>query len=496
MPLVSEGDTEAFKFACEVVSNRSEYGSKAGKGGRKNKTGGGDMERERMEDLNSWLSDHREEMTEDIAGLVAIASVAEKKGEKEDAPFGEKCREVLDKMLSYAARDKIAAFDHEGYCGSLTVGAGEAEIGIWSHLDVVPAGEDWVYSPFQMQIKDGCLIGRGVQDNKGPAVAVYYTLKYCEEKGLLKNIRIRQIFGCQEESGMGDVAYYLEHNKAPEYSFVADCGFPVSCGEKGICRITLEGQEKMDSLCALQGGVVCNSVPDTATAELMVAGEKIAVSAEGIGGHAAFPVNTVNAIGVLAEKMQEYALPEPLEKAVAFLYQAGSNGYGEKIGIACEDEVSGKLTCNAGVLSLEDGKIRLILDIRYPVTVTVEDFLPKLKAEAAKAGFVVTECSDSKPYYMDKAHPFVGLLMDAWKEETGLNGEPYVMGGGTYARHIPNAVAFGTGMDRDLSGLELPAGHGNCHGADETEVLDNLLAAIKIYVNALCKIDGWFGEKQ
>lgn len=448
-----------------------------------------------METLKCWLEGQKEKIVEDIGGLVAIESIAENDNVQPPAPFGDKCRQVLDKMLSYAVRDKIASFDHEGYCGSVLIGEGKEEIGIWSHLDVVPAGGDWLYSPFSMGVKDGYLIGRGVQDNKGPAIAVYYTLKYCEEKKLLKNISVRQIFGCQEESGMGDVDYYLRHNKAPAYSFVADCGFPVCCGEKGICRITLEGKDKTDCISQLQGGVVCNSVPDYARAQLLIGGEKIDIRAEGIGGHAASPEGTVNAIGVLGEKMKEYALPNALEKAASFLYEAGSNGYGEKIGIGCEDEISGKLTCNAGVLSLEEGKIQLVLDIRYPVSMTVDDFLPKLTKEALKYGFIVAKLSDSKPYYMEKEHPFVQLLMDAWRERTGLDGDPYVMGGGTYARHIPNAVAFGTGMDRDLSALELPEGHGNCHGADETEVLENLLEAIHIYVNALCKIDRWIGER-
>lgn len=39
--------------------------------------------------------------------------------------------------------------------------------------------------------------------------------------------------------------------------------------------------------------------------------------------------------------------------------------------------------------------------------------------------------------------------------------------------------------------LELPAGHGSCHGADEAEVLDNLKKAIRIYVKTLQKLDDY-----
>ena len=40
-------------------------------------------------------------------------------------------------------------------------------IGLWNHLDVVPLGEGWDYAPFDPVVRDGYLIGRGAQDNKG-----------------------------------------------------------------------------------------------------------------------------------------------------------------------------------------------------------------------------------------------------------------------------------------------------------------------------------------
>ena len=62
------------------------------------------------------------------------------------------------------------------------------------------------------------------------------------------------------------------------------------------------------------------------------------------------------------------------------------------------------------------------------------------------------------------------------------------MGGGTYARKIPNAVGFGPGQSMDQSALELPPGHGNCHGADEAQSISALKEAVRIYVRALIKL--------
>ena len=39
----------------------------------------------------------------------------------------------------------------------------------------------------------------------------------------------------------------------------------------------------------------------------------------------------------------------------------------------------------------------------------------------------------------------VGLLTDLFNEITGCTVEPYVMGGGTYARKLPNAFGYGIG---------------------------------------------------
>ena len=88
---------------------------------------------------------------------------------------------------------------------------------------------------------------------------------------------------------------------------------------------------------------------------------------------------------------------------------------------------------------------------------------------------------------MNPEQPFIQTLMEAWREVTGLEGRPFVMGGGTYARKIPNAVAFGPGQERNLDRLGLPKGHGNCHCADEAELFENLKNAVKIYVFALKK---------
>ncbi len=50
-------------------------------------------------------------------------------------------------------------------------GEGAPHFGFAGHLDVVPAGEGWNGDPFDAQIQDGLLIGRGANDMKSAIAA-------------------------------------------------------------------------------------------------------------------------------------------------------------------------------------------------------------------------------------------------------------------------------------------------------------------------------------
>ena len=127
-----------------------------------------------MEGLSAWLQDREQQMIEEIGALVGIESVA-------DGRHVEECGKVMDQMTEFARRDGMEAVRHGDHCMCITMGDAGTEIGVWSHLDVVPAKGEWVYTPFSLQVKEGFLIGRGVQDNKGPAVAAYYAMRWCKE---------------------------------------------------------------------------------------------------------------------------------------------------------------------------------------------------------------------------------------------------------------------------------------------------------------------------
>ena len=112
-------------------------------------------------------------------------------------------------------------------------------------------------------------------------------------------------------------------------------------------------------------------------------------------------------------------------------------------------------------------------------------------ADWAKAhGAQLEVVMDSEPFYFPKEHPAVSTLTEIFNEESGCNLAPYVNGGGTYARKIPNAISFGPGFPKKPGEYDfLPEGHGGAHGPDELLDLKKMCQSFKIYVNAILAVD-------
>lgn len=85
---------------------------------------------------------------------------------------------------------------------------------------------------------------------------------------------------------------------------------------------------------------------------------------------------------------------------------------------------------------------------------------------------------------------FIAELQKLFNDITGQNSQPFVMGGGIYARVIPNAISFGPGMaTRQKISDFLPAGHGGCHGKDEAVVMEKAYNCARIYIAAIVMLD-------
>ncbi|MDY3917792.1 MAG: Sapep family Mn(2+)-dependent dipeptidase [Candidatus Limivivens sp.] len=448
-------------------------------------------------EMEAWMDAHEQEMLDDLAALVRIRSVA---GQGTgNSPFGKACRQVLDVILQMGEKYGFSVSDCDGYAGEICWGGfaqaadcgsvdkkpdAFEDFGVWGHLDVVPEGNGWKYPPYELTREGDFLIGRGVQDNKGPVIAVLYALRFLKESGWKPQKRFRLIFGCDEEQGMSDVEYFLAHYPAPAFSFVADCGFPVCRGEKGMLSLEIGKKLQSGKIRRMRSGSAWNIVPGEAWAEIFAEGKERLVSAAGVSGHAAFPEGTVHAAGELCRKLLELPLCAEEQEWISFLEKVCQDGWGTGLGIACKDEESGRLTCNPGILEMADGVWRVCFDIRYPVTISARDLLKEVEQTAERYGFTWKVRKNAPPFCVPAQHPLVERLMEVYNREQKDGKQPYIMGGGTYAKKIPRAVGFGPGLDQHLERLGFSGSRGNCHSVDEAQSLTNLKKAVKIYANA------------
>lgn len=116
---------------------------------------------------------------------------------------------------------------------------------IMTHLDVVPEGERsmWSSDPWTVQVKDGKVIGRGVEDNQQGLVASVFAALAFVEQGIVPERTIKLLFVADEEVGS---KYGIQHLLARHDLFrkedliiIPDGGNPegteIEVAEKNIC---------------------------------------------------------------------------------------------------------------------------------------------------------------------------------------------------------------------------------------------------------------------
>ena len=77
------------------------------------------------------------------------------------------------------------------------------------------------------------------------------------------------------------------------------------------------------------------------------------------------------------------------------------------------------------------------------MTKVYEECGPQTLEAFRQAGFERTVAGHKNKLYMPPEHPLVEKLLGVYHRCTGLEAVPKAIGGGTYAKMIPNVLAFG-----------------------------------------------------
>ena len=455
------------------------------------------------EQIKEYIFSHKSELLETLASLISIPSV---KGEPcEGAPFGKEPRKALDAMLDICA--------DMGFKTKLTADAvgsadyspeGEPELAILCHLDVVPAeAANWATDPFTMTERDGILYGRGVIDDKGPAVAALYAMKCIKDLCIPLKKGVRLVFGTDEENGSEDLKLYLAQEKLPPMVFTPDGSFPVINIEKGMMRSRFSGKCSGGSVVSFIGGSIPNAVPDKAKAVLRgiseetisaeiekdKSGARFSVSGdtilcEGKSAHASTPESGINAVTALISLLNRLPLAEGEQRNILrgleSAFPLGETD-GASAGLKCYDETSGALTCVFSIFSMDENGCSGTVDVRFPCCADLA-FMEKTEREAfAKAGCTFDSFMGDEPHCVPADSSFVQALLRVYERIEGKKGECIAIGGGTYVHNIEGGVAFGAERgDTDY----------HMHGADEWITAEELLRDAVLFAEVIAEICG------
>ncbi|WP_165005859.1 MULTISPECIES: M20 family metallopeptidase [unclassified Enterococcus] len=435
---------------------------------------------------------HHEQALESLNELIRIPSVLDEADAGEGHPFGKKVIEALDKVLEISEGLGFKTFkDPEGYYGYSEIGSGDELFGILCHMDVVPAGDEnnWETKPFDPTVKDGWLIGRGSQDDKGPSIAAMYAVKALMDAGVEFKTRIRFIFGTDEENLWRCLEKYNEKEEGITQGFAPDAEFPLIYAEKGLLQAYLTGPGTSDF--SVKAGGALNVVPDAAP----YAGEKLAEVKESLTKHgfdfedkgdsivvlgksihakdAAEGVNAISRLAIALSDVFDFAPIDFLGKLVQ------ENATGEQVVGKTVDEQSGELTMNFASLEITPEQTKIGVDMRIPVTLKKEDLVEKLTETAKKYELTYEEFDFLDSLYVPLDSELVKNLLGTYRDITGDMTEPFVSGGATFARTMNQCVAFGA-MFPDTPDF--------MHQANERWELSSMYKAMEIYAEAVYRL--------
>ena len=428
-----------------------------------------------------YIEDNYENMLNDLKRLVKYNSVLC----DDEKPFGSQNRKVLEEAILMMNEKGFNTKNVDYYACYGEVGQGDKTIGVVCHLDIVPAGEGWESNPFEVVQKGDRLYGRGVSDDKGAAVASMYAIKYLLDTNYQFKKKVRLILGCNEETGSKCIKHYVQKEGGVDMGFTPDGEFPGIYAEKGMISGVFKAKSKIVSI---KGGeasnIVCKKVEcelpsdsyDATKFKKYLDDNNIkyeindnTVTVFGVAAHASAPDSGINAMSYLMEALYNADFND--EYVDLYHKYIGLFVHGEKLGMLPLKDDETDTSVNIGVIKKEGDLILSSVDIRFPITRTVDDCKKVLEnIEPLEIKNMIN------PLYFEKDSPMIKAMLKAYRDVTGDNSDMIAIGGGTYAKSINNIIAFGCAFNEEENHI---------HDANESLGIKDFKKQVEIYIEAI-----------
>lgn len=221
--------------------------------------------------MEKYIKDNEGRWFEELFSLLRIPSVSSDPNNREDM---RRCAGRLTELLLEAGADEAAVYATDGHpvvFGQKTVSPELPTVLVYGHYDVQPVDpiELWHSDPFEPEIHDGAIWGRGANDDKGQLFMHIKAFEYLVRTGQLRH-NVKFIFEGEEEIGSPSLARWAEANKerlaasvilVSDTTMISDKVPSINCGMRGLAylEVKVTGPNK-DLHSGHYGGAVANPI--------------------------------------------------------------------------------------------------------------------------------------------------------------------------------------------------------------------------------------------
>ncbi len=219
----------------------------------------------------AYLDTHQDRFVSELLDFVRIPSVSASADYVDDV---RRAGEWVVQRITAAGMENVRLMETGGhpvvYADWLHAGAGKPTVLIYGHFDVQPAEpfDLWDSPPFEPEVRQGCVWGRGASDDKGGMLIPILSLEALLQTDGRLPVNVKLIFEGQEEIGSPELPAFVAANRdllSCDMIFSAD-GLQWGVDEpmlinglKGLvgAEISLQGAQS-DQHSGLHGGGIAN----------------------------------------------------------------------------------------------------------------------------------------------------------------------------------------------------------------------------------------------
>jgi acetylornithine deacetylase/succinyl-diaminopimelate desuccinylase-like protein len=224
-----------------------------------------------MENINRYIEKNKDRFLDELFGLIRIPSISSQSEHHSDM---QKAAEYWKQVLLDSGADKAVIFQTDGNpvtYGEKMIDLSLPTVLVYAHMDVMPIDpvEQWKSDPFEPEIRDGRIWGRGADDDKGQGMMHAKAFELMVQTGTLP-CNVKFMIEGEEEIGSPSLGKWCAENKEmlkADVILVSDTAMfapdtpSITTGLRGLAywQVELTGPSR-DLHSGLFGGAVANPV--------------------------------------------------------------------------------------------------------------------------------------------------------------------------------------------------------------------------------------------